>query len=674
MDLTQAEQSLVEKAAAGAERDYSIGDAEQDDPAQGASWDATRTVRAEVLRRLCLGLEPKWPVDPRGVRIRGAKIAGDLDLDSATIAFPLEIVRCYVAGAFVLRDARSKRLVFSGSWLSKGLKAPGVTVEGDVYLSHGFSAKGEVRLPAADIGGNLDCSNGTFRNPDGHALFADGMTVKGGVFLREGFNAKGQVRLLGAEIGGALDCTKGSFENQDGPAISADRMIVKGGVFLREAFTATGEVRLLGADIGGNLDCSNGTFRNPDGHALFADGMTVKGGVFLREGFNAKGQVRLLGAEIGGALDCTKGSFEKQNGYALNADGIIVKGGVFLREGFSAAGEVSLLGAEIGGNLECTKCTFKNPSGNALSTAGVSVKGSVFLRQGFNAKGQVRLLGAKINGSLICRSARFDGAQRSVDPDDALAFSLEAGRVIGVFSWRDVETTGKVKLGHARVGGLWDRRGSWPKPGALELNGFEYDEFAFDAPTSAAARKDWLKRQEPFLPQPYEQAIRVLRRMGHDRDAREIAIAKQVALRESGRLTRWGRTWNHILEITVSYGYEPWRALRWAIAFWLLGITLFDAGFRDGLMSPADSRVFLHEAFIFGGSWLPPDYPRFIAPLYSLDVFLPIVDLHQESRWLPNMRNGWGWALWGYMWFHIAAGWVLTSVFVAALTGLIKKD
>ena len=576
MDLTQAEQSLVEKAAAGAERDYSIGDAEQDDPAQGASWDATRTVRAEVLRRLCLGLEPKWPVDPRGVRIRGAKIAGDLDLDSATIAFPLEIVRCYVAGAFVLRDARSKRLVFSGSWLSKGLKAPGVTVEGDVYLSHGFSAKGEVRLPAADIGGNLDCSNGTFRNPDGHALFADGMTVKGGVFLREGFNAKGQVRLLGAEIGGALDCTKGSFE--------------------------------------------------------------------------------------------------KQNGYALNADGIIVKGGVFLREGFSAAGEVSLLGAEIGGNLECTKCTFKNPSGNALSTAGVSVKGSVFLRQGFNAKGQVRLLGAKINGSLICRSARFDGAQRSVDPDDALAFSLEAGRVIGVFSWRDVETTGKVKLGHARVGGLWDRRGSWPKPGALELNGFEYDEFAFDAPTSAAARKDWLKRQEPFLPQPYEQAIRVLRRMGHDRDAREIAIAKQVALRESGRLTRWGRTWNHILEITVSYGYEPWRALRWAIAFWLLGITLFDAGFRDGLMSPADSRVFLHEAFIFGGSWLPPDYPRFIAPLYSLDVFLPIVDLHQESRWLPNMRNGWGWALWGYMWFHIAAGWVLTSVFVAALTGLIKKD
>jgi hypothetical protein len=102
---------------------------------------------------------------------------------------------------------------------------------------------------------------------------------------------------------------------------------------------------------------------------------------------------------------------------------------------------------------------------------------------------------------------------------------------------------------------------------------------------------------------------------------------------------------------------------------------LFDAGISFGLMSPADSRVFLHPEFVASdGAWLPPEYLRFKAPIYSLDVFLPIVDLHQESRWLPNMRNGWGWALWTYMWIHIMAGWVLTSVFVAALAGLIKKD
>jgi hypothetical protein len=207
------------------------------------------------------------------------------------------------------------------------------------------------------------------------------------------------------------------------------------------------------------------------------------------------------------------------------------------------------------------------------------------------------------------------------------------------------------------------------------LNGFEYEEFAFGAPTSAVERIDWLKRQEPFQAPPYEQAIRVLRRMGHDRDARDIAIAKQVALRESGQMSAMRKRWNRFLEVTVAYGYKPWKALVIGAGFWVLGMALFYLGHSFGLMSPADSRVFLQPAFIAsGGTWLPPDYPRFTAPVYSLDVFLPIVDLHQESRWLPNMLSNWGWALWVYMWFQILAGWLLTSVFVAALTGLIKKD
>jgi hypothetical protein len=135
------------------------------------------------------------------------------------------------------------------------------------------------------------------------------------------------------------------------------------------------------------------------------------------------------------------------------------------------------------------------------------------------------------------------------------------------------------------------------------------------------------------------------------------------------------KRWNRFLEITVAYGYKPWRALVGAIGFCVLGMALFDLGSSFGLMSPADSRVFLQPEFVkSGGTWLPPEYPRFNAPIYSLDVFLPIVDLHQESRWLPNMRNGWGWALWVYMWVHIMAGWVLTSLFVAALTGIIKKE
>jgi hypothetical protein len=265
----------------------------------------------------------------------------------------------------------------------------------------------------------------------------------------------------------------------------------------------------------------------------------------------------------------------------------------------------------------------------------MTVKGDVFLRRGFSAKGKVRLSGADIGGNLECHSARFEKIWRSVDTDivELVVFSLEAASVRRVLIMRDLEIRGRVTLAHSKVGGLWDHPNSWPDRGALNLNGLEYDEFVFDAPTSAAARGDWLKRQDLFRPQPYEQVIRVLRRLGHDRDARDIAIAKQVALRDSGLLGPMRKRWNRFLEITVAYGYKPWRALVGVIGFCVVGMALFDLGSSFGLMSPADSRVFLQQKFVdSGGTWLPPEYPRFNAPIYSLDVFLPIVDLHQESR------------------------------------------
>ena len=53
---------------------------------------------------------------------------------------------------------------------------------------------------------------------------------------------------------------------------------------------------------------------------------------------------------------------------------------------------------------------------------------------------------------------------------------------------------------------------------------------------------------------------------------------------------------------------------------------------------------------------------------------LPIVDLHQEKYWLPDARKDYGWLYQAYLWLHIIFGWILTTVLVAGLTGLVKKD
>ncbi|MGD1907857.1 MAG: hypothetical protein ACFB0C_17975 [Leptolyngbyaceae cyanobacterium] len=75
------------------------------------------------------------------------------------------------------------------------------------------------------------------------------------------------------------------------------------------------------------------------------------------------------------------------------------------------------------------------------------------------------------------------------------------------------------------------------------------------------------------------------------------------------------------------------------------------------------------------------DYPVFNALVYSIDVFIPIVDLHQQSYWLPNANRGadvvfsfkWGAFLRWYFWFHIASGWFFSSLWIAGFTGLVRN-
>jgi len=199
-----------------------------------------------------------------------------------------------------------------------------------------------VQLHSADIGGNLECRGGSFKNPGKHALSADGVTVGGSVFLGNDFSAEGEVRLLGADIGGSLTCIGGNFKNTGKDALSADRAKVRGSVFLTNGFNAEGAVRLLGVDIGNNLECGGGSFKNP-GDAMIADAATVKGSVFLTDGFNAKGVVRLLNAKVGSNLAIANAELSKG---ALDAEHASVNGALLFRE--VAADAIDLTDATVG--------------------------------------------------------------------------------------------------------------------------------------------------------------------------------------------------------------------------------------------------------------------------------------------------------------------------------------
>ena len=419
--------------------------------------------------------------------------------------------------------------------------------------------------------------------------------------------------------------------------INADGIRVAGSILFRRRFAVSGEVRILGGQIGGNLECDGGSFNNKDRVALILDGAKIKGSVFLRGSFNAQGEVRLLGAQIDGSLDCTGGSFNNKGKDALNFGRATVKGSVFLRNKFNAKGAVRLLAAQIGNNLDCSDGSFDNEGKGALSLDGAGIKGAVFLRAGFAARGRVALSGAQI-------------------------------------------------------GSLSDRTESWPESGQLLLDGITIGSLLGGAPTSGEARVEWLKRQRPshltsdFRPQPWEETIRVLRSMGHEEDAKIVAIAKQDQMRAARKFVGVARDVHWLWGLLAGYGYRPTRLLGVMAGIWLVCAAAFAVGAQHGLFAPSNPIIHtnpaLREACAPSG-WiectLPDEYTTFSPLYYSLDVILPVIDLQQEADWAPVVTENAkqkrpGVLLRWLMWFEILAGWLGSLLLIAIFTNLVKKD
>jgi hypothetical protein len=428
-------------------------------------------------------------------------------------------------------------------------------------------------------------------------------------------------------------------------------------------------------------------------HSLPADGCRVKGDVFLRNGFHAEGEVRLVGAEIGGTLDCGGGTFnnppragEEAGGPALNAERAVVKGGVFLRGGFSAEGAVRLLGAQIQGNLDCSGGTFKNPpqagvetSGNALSADGALVRSDVVLRNGFSAEGAVRLLGAQIDGDLSCIGAIFRGA-----------LIAERASIKGALFWTRLVNPERARLNlmNASAGALCDDERSWPSKGNLWLDGFVYGRISF-GPRDARSRLDWLARQNSFAPQPYRQLAKVLKEEGDDRGARKVLFEMEHRRREVEDHSFIQKAWSLILRCTVGYGYYPAKALKWLVVLALAGFFLFWVGYSGRSIVPTDKDAY---ACFRKDRQLPPHYERFHASMYSLENSFPLIKLGQVDRWQPDpnpqrstsQAGEWmarhapcisfaGILRW-FRWLQIIFGWVLATLGIAAVTGLVRKE
>ncbi len=582
----------------------------------GGTWPKDRTVRASLIRWLALDPKAASRVDPVGIRLIYARITGNLLLNFANLPFSIGIRHSYFDDQIMMPWAQVDVLDLKGSRVN-GIAAQGLKVRGSLFLDEGFRSDDVVDLQLAEINGNVEGMGATIRSG------AKSRQVDSLVLMLESAKVGGNIRLAG---------------------IRAD-----------------GYISLIGATIGGELGIKEGTIKNPHHYALIGDRAKVEGSVFLN-GFHAEGEIHFVGANIALGLYANQMVIKSspKDGEAFDFDNSKTGGDVQLTGLSVTDGLMRLAGAHLGGGLFILGGTIRD-----LEASGIFTDKSMLLGGGLYVLGVLTANDAIVSHDLTISNVEFGGRSLS-------GLSIERTTVKGIFSWQNIKakegTVLQLDLNDASVGSLADDQSSWPKPGQLDLDGFSYDRIS-GGPIDAKSRLAWLALQQPkFAPEPYNQLAETLRKAGEG--AYQVLIGLQNSRWNLVKLGVWERCRLFISWLTIRYGYEPWWALPWSLVVVAIGALLFRCGYKCGFVSPCSADAY---SSFTPERRLPPYYQSFNSLAYSLDTFLPIINIHQKDSWLPNPNiGGWGRALRFWLWVEIGLGWILTTLFVAGFTGLVK--
>ena len=677
-DLTESE-SLVWKAfTRGTWADLRSGNPDADALANVDSWAADRTVRAEVIRALLLGAGETEPGYFPGLRLRGARVSGRLDLMGATVAYALVCEHCHFDDELRLVESSTKtvRLVACALASFNGTR---LRAEGIVNF-HSSTVRDVLRLDGARVAGELCLRDATLGpSPERFCLSADGLAANGDIECT-GLVCRGAAAMRGIRTEGSMVLADARLGGASGLGLDADNAAV-GARLDAERLAITGELRLKHARIAGNVRLNGARLDNPGGTALGGGGLSVEGGLWC-EGLHASGEVRLPGARLGGNLTLADGELANPGGIALNLDRAVlgsfeaarltVSGGqvslvstqisarldlqdarldggstepTFVADTASIGGTLTLTRAEVAGELDIRTCKIggrvllmaarlHNPGAVALRFTRTEVAADVFC-DGMTAAGRVRFTGAQIGRRLELRETRL------TNPDgtalDAKALS------VAELSLRPAEPVqGIVNLSHARVGRLIDDPLLWPDQ--LNLDGLTYQ--ALEPRLPARERLGWLARYpREYQSQPYEQLAAHYAGIGQSADANRVYYARERQQRTTK--SRLGRIGSLIQDATVGYGYRPWRAVSWLLFLLAAGTVVYT-------LAPP-------PAFQNGGA------PHFVPVVYALDLLLPVVDLGQKHAFNPAGFDQW------FSYLLIASGWVLATTIAAGAARILSR-
>jgi hypothetical protein len=426
----------------------------------------------------------------KGVRVHGAWIRGQLDLDGIDCATGLRLTGCRLDQPLTLRDATVPWLVLEecvlpAVWADRA-RIGTLTIKNS--LVSGKYADGVLRFAGVRVTADLRLTGTRVDSPAGPAVLATGLAVDGSAFMEtldaRGASPGGAVCFTGATIGDDLVLQGARLIAGAGPAFNGEILIVKGAAWLDQGFTATGTgpsgaVCLTGARITRQLSLRGAKLANGSGPALAADLLTVRAGLMADQGFTAIGAgelaaVRLTGASIRGYLLLDGATLTNRSGPALVANRLGVQGDLtmtghgeagarFSATGATGPGTVQLREADITGDLSLARATVINypvrgPGGAA------DLGNPAHLGNGADlGDGAVCLSAATIGGDLVLAGATLTSAAGPALLADHVTIGGDAFRCD--HSGADFRATGTGDLGavclaSAHIAGLLSLRGA----------------------------------------------------------------------------------------------------------------------------------------------------------------------------------------------------------------------
>lgn len=363
----------------------------------------------------------------------------------------------------------------------------------------------------------------------------------------------------------------------------------------------------------------------------------------------APNQVRLIGTTVNGGLTLDGAQF----------------GSTLYGEALKVVGETQAIGASFDDDVHLSKASFSAPGENALSLHRSRIGGRLSLHeasiQGTFDASQLHAAKVYAHGTTFEKP----GSEGAISADEAEFGTLEL---------LPARLEGTMSLVRASISSL---ETNMVMPAALRLEGMRLKDVHGPMRDNSKVATAWLDLAEGagFSPQPWHELADFYDRIGQPAHSKRLRV--QAAARVTRQAPVASRTARTAYACLVGYGYRPLRPFLWLLAVSAVALGCVFLATGEGFIPSAPTVATASSPPAWCGQritaasspkCLNPSYPGFDPWTAALTLVTPAGAVSNPA-WIPGFR----WLVFILTAIKLA-GWLLTALLLAGVTGLLRKQ